>query len=72
MKYLASLSSGITDRVSHNFARSRIAKNIDFSVVNKSKNESYHNIFSEKGLHRDKSNTQLYLNDWLYIIYAIF
>ena len=72
MKYLVSKNSGIIDRVSHNFARSRIAKNIDFSVANKSKNESYRNIFSEKGSHKDKSNKQLYLNEWLYIIYAIF
>ena len=30
------------------------------SVVNKNKNNYYHNIFSEKGLYKDKSNTQYF------------
>ena len=30
------------------------------SVVNKNKNEYYYNIFLEKGLYKDKSNTEYF------------
>ena len=30
------------------------------SVVNKNKNNCYYDIFFEKGLHKDKSNTQYF------------
>ena len=30
------------------------------SVVNKNKNHYYYNIFLEKGLYKDKSNTQYF------------
>ena len=30
------------------------------SAVNKNKNEYYHNIFLEKGSHKDKSNTEYF------------
>ena len=30
------------------------------SVVNKNKNNYYYNIFLEKGLHKDKCNTQYF------------
>ena len=33
------------------------------SILNKNKNEYYYNIFSEKGLYKDKSNTEyFYMN----------
>ena len=68
--------SGITDSINHNFGRIRIdsydslpiEKLLTFhnviilikSVVNKNKNEYYYNIFLEKGLYKDKSNTEYF------------
>ena len=67
--------SGITS-INHNFARIRIdsynslptEKILTFhkviilitSVVNKNKNNYYHNIILEKGLYKDKSNTEYF------------
>ena len=71
-KYLISEKSGMTDSINHNFGKIRIhsynslsiEKILAFykvimlikSVANKSKNY-YYNIFLEKGLYKDKSNT---------------
>ena len=69
IKYLISEKSGITDSISHNFARIRIdiynslpiEKILTFhnviilikSVVKKNKNEYYCNAFLEKGSYND-------------------
>ena len=71
IKYLISKKSGITDIISHNFARIRInsfptEKALTFhnvimlikSVVNKNKKNFYYFIFLEKGSCEDKSNIQ--------------
>ena len=74
--YLISEENGITDSINNNFWRIRIysydslpnEKILTFhnviilikSVVNKNKNEYYYNIFLEKGLYKDKSNTEYY------------
>ena len=66
--------SGVTDSINHNFGEIRIdsynslpiEKILTFhnviilvkSVVNKSKNNHYYNIFLEKGSYKDKSDTQ--------------
>ena len=76
IKYLISEKSGITDSINHNLGRIRIdsydslptEKILTFrnlimlikSVINKNKNEYYSNIFLEKGLHKDKSNTKYF------------
>ena len=67
--------SGIKDSINHDFARIRIdssnslpiEKTLTFhviilikSVVNKNENNYYYNIFSGKGLYKDKSNTQYF------------
>ena len=86
--YLISEISGITDSINHNFAGLRIdsynslpiEKILTFhnvlipikSAVNKKKNEYYHNIFLEKGSYKDKSNTEYFINECLYIIIFIF
>ena len=73
-RYLMTERSGIADSVNHNFEGIRIdsfnslpiEKYIDFHnaiilikpVVNKNKNEHYYNIYLEKGLYKDKSNTK--------------
>ena len=73
---IKSEKSGITDSINHNFGRIRIdsydslpiEKLLTFhnviilikSVVNKNKNEYYYNIFLEKGLYKDKSNTEYF------------
>ena len=74
IKYLLSEKSGITNSINHDFARIRIdscnslfiEKILTFhvrirnkSVVNKTKNEYYCNIFVEKGSYK-KSNTQYF------------
>ena len=69
--------SGITNNIYENFGRIRIdssdslsmEKILTFhnniilirSVVNKSKNEYYCNIFLEKGWYKDKSDTRYFL-----------
>ena len=76
IKYLISKKSGITNSINHNFGRIRIGsynslpikKILTFhnviilikSVVNKNKNKYYYNIFLEKGLYKDKSNTEYF------------
>ena len=76
IKYLINEKSGITDSINHNFREIRIdlcnsfptEKILTFhnviilikSVVNKNKNEYYYNIFLEKGLYKDKSNTEYF------------
>ena len=73
IRYLISEKSGITDIITHNFARIRIdscnslriQKKLFFhdviipikSVFNKNENNYYHNVFSEKSLYEDKYNT---------------
>ena len=72
---LISGKSGDTDSINHNFGKIRIdsynslsiEKILTFhviilikSVVNKNKNENYYNIFLEKGLHKDKSDTKYF------------
>ena len=68
--------SGITDSINHNFGKIRIdsynylptQKILTFhnviilikSVVNNNKNEYYYNIIFEKGLYKDKSDTQYF------------
>ena len=64
--------SHITDSINHNLAKIRIdsydslliEKILTFqiikSVVNKNKNEYCYNIFLEKGLYKDKSNTEYF------------
>ena len=42
------------------------------SVVNKNENKYYYIIFLEKNLYKDKSNTEFFFNECLYIINAIF
>ena len=74
--YLICEKSGITDIINHNFAKIRIEsynslaieKILSFhdvmilinSVVNKNKNEYYHNIFFGKSSYKDKSNTEYF------------
>ena len=76
IKFLISKKSGIADSINHNFWGIRIdsynslsIENISTfhnatilikSVVNKNKNEYYCNIFLEKGLYKDKSNTKYF------------
>ena len=76
IKYLISKKSGITDSINHNFGKIRIdsynslpiEKILTFhnviilikSVVNKNKNNYSDNTFLEKGLHKDKSDTQYF------------
>ena len=76
VKYLISEKSGIADSINHNFGEIRIdscnylpiEKMLTFhnviilikSVVNKNKNNYYYNIFLEKGLHKDKSDTKYF------------
>ena len=73
IRYLISEKSGITDIITHNFARIRIdscnslpiQKKLFFhdviipikSVFNKNENNYYHNVLSEKSLYEDKYNT---------------
>ena len=73
---LLSEKSYITDSINNNFAIIRInpynslpiEKILTFhdvimlikSVVNKNKNNYYYNIFLEKGLYKDKSNTEYF------------
>ena len=72
IRYLISEESGITDLISHNFARIRIdsynslpkEKTFTFHnviiFINKNRNDYYYNIFLEKGSYKDKSNTQYF------------
>ena len=76
IKCLISEKGGITNSINHNIRKIRIysynslpiEKILTFlnviiittSVVNKNKNECYYNIFSEKSLYKDKSNTQYF------------
>ena len=76
IKYHISEKSGVTDSMNSKFGKIRIdsynslpiEKILTFhcviilikSVVNKNKNEYNYNIFLEKGLHKDKSNTQYF------------
>ena len=76
IKYLISESSGITDSINHNFGKIRIDSchsllieqiltfhNIIIlikSVFNKNKNNCCYNIFLEKGLYKDKSDTRYF------------
>ena len=74
IKYLIREKCGITDSINHNFGEIRIDSysslptekiltlhNVTIlvkSVVNKDKNNYYYNIFLEKGLYKDKVDTQ--------------
>ena len=66
IKYFISKKSGITDSINDNFARIRIEshnslpieKILTFHTFNNNKNNYYYNIFLEKGLYKDKSNTE--------------
>ena len=76
IKYLISKKIGITDSINHNFRKIRIdlynfipieklltCHNITIlvkSVVNKTKNNYYYNIFLEKGLYNDISNPRYF------------
>ena len=76
IKYLVSEKSGIADSINHNFSRIRIDsynsllidKILSFhnaiilikSVVNKNKSEYYYKIYLEKGLSKNKSNTEYF------------
>ena len=76
VKYLISEKSGITDSINYSFGNIRIEsynylpieKIFTFhnviilikSVVNKSKDEDYYNMFLEKKSYEDKSNTQYF------------
>ena len=76
IKYLISKKSSLTDSINHNFRKIRIYSYNPLpiekiltlhnaimhikSVVNNTKNEYYCNIFLEKGLHEDKSDTQYF------------
>ena len=76
IQYLRGGKSGITDSINHNFRKIRICsynyffieKILTFhnviilikSVVNKNRNEYIYNTFLEKGLYKDKSNTQYF------------
>ena len=69
IKYLISEKSGITDSINHNFEKIRtnscnslpIAILILIkSVVNKNKNNYYCNMFLEKSLYNDKSDTRYF------------
>ena len=74
IKYLISEKSGIENSINHNFAIIRIDSYNSLriekiltsqiilikSIVNKNKNEYSYNIFLEKGLYKDKSNTQYF------------
>ena len=75
-KYLISKKSDITYSINHNFTIIRIdsydslptEKILTFhnviilikSIVNKYRNNYYYNIFLEKGLRKDKSNTEYF------------
>ena len=76
IKYLIREKGSITDNINRNFGKIRIdsynslpiEKILTFhnviilikSVVNKNKDENYYNIFLEKGLYKDKSNTEYF------------
>ena len=76
IKYLISESSGITDSINHNFGKIRIDScnsllieqiltfhNIIILIksdFNKNKNSCCYNIFLEKGLYKDKSDTRYF------------
>ena len=76
IQYLISEKSGIADSINHNFGEIRIDScnyllieniltfhNVIIlikSVVNKNKNNYYYNIFLEKDLHKDKSDTKYF------------
>ena len=74
IKYLMSEKSCITDSINHNFGKIKIDNSLPIqkmstfhnviilikSVVNKNKNEYYYNIFLEKGLYKDKSDTRYF------------
>ena len=63
IKYLTSKKSGITDSINHNFTGIRITfQNVMIlikSVVN-TYDDYHYNIFLEKGLYKDKSNTEYF------------
>ena len=46
--------------------------NTHYDIVNKIKNEYYYHKFLEKGSYKYKSNTEFILNEFLYIINAVF
>ena len=66
----------ITDNINHNFGKIRVDSSNSLpveriltfhdviilikSVVNNDKNNYYYNIFLEKGLYKDKSNTECF------------
>ena len=74
VKYVINEKKGIAVSINHHFARIRIdsysslpiEKILPFhnvvilikSVVSKNKKEYYYNLFLEKGLYKDKSNTE--------------
>ena len=74
IKYLISENNGIIDSINHNFGKIRIDScnsltienvvtfhNVVIlikSVVNKNKNNYFFDIFLEKGLYKDKSDTR--------------
>ena len=76
IKYLISVKSGLTDSINHNFGKIKIYSYnslpiqkispfhnviiLTKSVIKKNKNEYYCNIFLEKGLYKDKSDTQYF------------
>ena len=76
IKYVISKKSRIKNSINHNFGRINIEscnylpiqKILTFhnvillikSVINKNKNKYYYNIFLEKGLYKDKSNTEYF------------
>ena len=76
IKYLISEKGGITDSINHNFVRIRInsykslptEKILTFhnviilikSVVTKNKTNYFYNTFLEKGLYKDKSDTEYF------------
>ena len=73
---MISEKSGITDSINHDFSGIRIDSNNSLpiektltfhsviilikSVISENKNHSYYNIFLEKGLYEDKSNTEYF------------
>ena len=76
IKYLVSEKNGIADSINHSFQKIRIDSHNSLhiekiftfynviivikSVVNKNKNNYYYNIFLEKDLYKDKSNTEYF------------
>ena len=76
IKHLINEKSGITNSINPNFGKIRVdsynslptEKILTFhyviilvkSVVNKNKNECCYNIFLEKGLYKDKSDTRYF------------